>query len=215
LRRLDDLVLSGRHLAELRAGALQDAVDRGGGGVEQLGDLGRPPLQDVPQDQDGALPGRQVLQGGDQRQPDALPPGDDRGGIGPLGADQGVGDGLQPRHFLALDQRLLRVRAGAAEPGRQRPPAPALQGRQAGAGRDPVQPGPQRRAPLEPVVGAPRAQVRFLDEVLGVVHRPEHAVAMRQQLAAERVGLLQEVLVDGIVCHGQVLPSSLCRRPHQ
>jgi hypothetical protein len=60
-------------LAELLAGALQHAVHCGGGGAEQRGDFGRPPLQDIAQDQYGALPGGQVLQGGDQGQPHARP----------------------------------------------------------------------------------------------------------------------------------------------
>src|SRR5262249_29289863 len=45
------------------------AVGGGGGGAQQLGDLRRPPPEYVAQDQHRALPGRQVLQGGDQGQP--------------------------------------------------------------------------------------------------------------------------------------------------
>ena len=39
----------------------------------QLGDLRRPPSQHVAQDEHRALPGGQVLQRGDQGQPDARP----------------------------------------------------------------------------------------------------------------------------------------------
>ena len=46
-------------LGERRAGPLQGAVDRRDAGAEQLGDLGRRPLQHLAQDQHGALVGRQ------------------------------------------------------------------------------------------------------------------------------------------------------------
>ena len=39
---------------------------------------------------------------------------------------------------------------------------------QARVGGDPVQPGPHRRTALEPLVGPPRPQVRFLHQVLGL-----------------------------------------------
>ena len=55
-----------------RPGPLQRAVDRRHRGVEQLGDLGRLPAQHLAQDQHGALARRQVLQRGDERQPDRL-----------------------------------------------------------------------------------------------------------------------------------------------
>jgi hypothetical protein len=79
--RLTELVLGGRHLGQLRPGALQRAVDRRGRGAEQVGDSSRPTRQHVPQDQDRALPRRQVLQRGHQRQPDAAPRRHDRGRI--------------------------------------------------------------------------------------------------------------------------------------
>ena len=85
-------------------------------------------------------------------------------------------------------QRATGSLAGPAEAGGQRTPAAALQRGQAGVRRDLVEPGPHRRPALEPAVGSPRPQVRLLDEVLGVVHRAEHPVAVRQQLAPERLG---------------------------
>ena len=53
-------------------GPLEGAVDRGDAGVEQLGDLGRLPAQHLAQDEHRPLPGRQVLEGGDEGQPDRL-----------------------------------------------------------------------------------------------------------------------------------------------
>jgi hypothetical protein len=64
---------------------------------------------------------------------------------------------------------------------------PALKLAQAGAGGDPVEPGAQRRAALELVVAAQRAQVGLLHQVLGVVHGAEHPVAVGQQLAPVRL----------------------------
>ena len=65
--------------AIVAAGALQRAVHRDHRGVEQLGHLGGLPAQHLAQDQHRPLPGRQVLQGRDEGQPDAVlqhhPPG--------------------------------------------------------------------------------------------------------------------------------------------
>ena len=65
-------------LGHLGVGALERGVDRGGRGVERLGDLGGRPAEHVAQDQHGALAGRQVLQGGDEREPDRVALGDHR-----------------------------------------------------------------------------------------------------------------------------------------
>jgi len=61
-----------RHLADLRASALQGAIHRRGRGVEQFGDLGGSPVHHLFEDEHGALPRWQVLQCGDQGQPDAF-----------------------------------------------------------------------------------------------------------------------------------------------
>src|SRR5262249_33468255 len=93
------------------------------------------------------------------------------------------------------------------EPGREGPAASALQGGEAGAGGDPVQPRAQRRPAFEGVVRAPGPDVGLLDLVLGVVHGAEHAGAVRQQLTPVRSRLAQEVFLDGAVrAHGA--PSS-------
>jgi hypothetical protein len=66
--------LTGGDLAggERRSGSLERAVDRRNRRIEQLGDLGRPPAQDLSQDQHGSLSGREVLQGGDEGKADRL-----------------------------------------------------------------------------------------------------------------------------------------------
>jgi hypothetical protein len=63
-----------------------------------------------------------------------------------------------------------------------------------GAGcSDAVQPGPQRRAPVEPRVAAPGAHEGLLDEVFRVLVRAKHAVAVREQLTPVHVGQLGEL----------------------
>ena len=60
-------------LGQRGPGPLQGAVDRGDGRVEQIGHLGGRPAQDLAEDEHGALPGRQVLEGGDEGQAHAAP----------------------------------------------------------------------------------------------------------------------------------------------
>jgi hypothetical protein len=58
-------------------------------------------------------------------------------------------------------------------------------------GGDPVQPRPQPDPILEPVLGAPGAEQRFLDGVLGLVDRAEHPVAVAGQFATKVLELLR------------------------
>ena len=69
---LADQVLLRRRLLQPGPSAVQRAVHRDRCRAEQIGDLRGLPAQHVAQDQHGALPGRQVLQGGDQGDPHAL-----------------------------------------------------------------------------------------------------------------------------------------------
>src|SRR6201996_359700 len=70
--RLAELVGGRSELPHPGAGPLQPALDRHRRGAEHDRDLGGGKGQHVPQDQDGPLPGRQVLQAGDERQPQAF-----------------------------------------------------------------------------------------------------------------------------------------------
>ena len=67
-------VLLGRPspVAQVRARPLQRAVDGRDGRVEQVGHLGGTESEDIAQDEDGQLAGRQHLQGGHERQRDRL-----------------------------------------------------------------------------------------------------------------------------------------------
>src|SRR5580700_10085941 len=64
---------------------------------------------------------------------------------------------------------------------------------QARVGRNAVEPGAKRSAPveaveLEAVEAPPRAQIGLLNGVLGFVQGAKHAVTMQVELAAERFG---------------------------
>src|SRR5262249_22978428 len=95
-RRL--LAACGEPLVRGLTGALQEAVDGGGGGAERRGDLGWCEPENVAEQEDRSLAARQVLEGGDEGQFDALAPliaGLWRGGpvLDPEGV---VGVGRQP-----------------------------------------------------------------------------------------------------------------------
>ena len=194
--RLGELVLGGHRLRELGPGATEAAVDRRGRRAQQLRHLGGRPLQHVPQDQHRALPGGQVLQRRDERQPDTRPRGRDGRRVLPVLGDPHVGERLQPRHLRRCLQRRLRVVGRPAQTGRQRPAAAPLDRGQTHIGRDPIQPSPHRRPALEPLVRPPRPQERLLDQVLGLIHRTQQSVAVSQQLTAEPAGQTGEVLAD-------------------
>jgi hypothetical protein len=63
------------------AGALERAVGRGHGRVQELGGLGRREGEHVAQQQSGALGGREPLHRGDERRRDTVTPLDDGGRI--------------------------------------------------------------------------------------------------------------------------------------
>jgi hypothetical protein len=185
---LDDRGAAGVELQPVERGAcaLQRAVDRGHGRVEQLGDLAGLPAQDLAQDEHRALAGRQVLQRRDERQPDRLARCGDLRRIA-IGQHAGVGHGLQPR-LLGQDARQRRVgRRRRGQVHRSRAALGALQHVEGDVRRDPVQPGAQRRRGLEPVGRTPRADHRLLHGVLGLERRAEHAIAVARQLAAVRL----------------------------
>ena len=103
-RRLGAQVVVG----ERRAGPLQRAVDRHHGGVEQLRDLVGLPLQDLAQDEHRALPRREVLQRGDERQSHRLALHRFLGRIAGRLHDPAVGDGSDPRARAAADRSARR-----------------------------------------------------------------------------------------------------------
>jgi hypothetical protein len=87
-----------------------------------------------------------------------------------------------------LVEHLVRVRLEPQHLAVGRDGARALVERvEAGVGGDPVQPRAHRRACLERRARSPRAQHRLLDDVLGLLERAEHPVAVDVKLAAVRL----------------------------
>ena len=172
-----------------RAGPLQRAVDRRVGRLEQLGDLFGAPAQHLTQDEDGALARRQVLQCGDEREPDGVAGDRDVGRVA-VGADAVVRHRFDPGAARArlTEQRRQRRRRGR-QVDRQRTAFPAAERVEADIRGNAVEPGPERGPAVEAVEAAPGPDHRLLDGVLGVVHRPEHPVAVSGQLAAVPVEL--------------------------
>src|SRR5271163_3479002 len=89
----------------------------------------------------------------------------------------------------------VRVVRTSTQTRGQHPAGSVFQCAQASGGGDPVQPGPQCGAFFECRVAAPAAHVSLLDEILGIVHRAEHAIAVCNQLATKRRRLLDEILL--------------------
>ena len=177
-------------------GALEGAGHRLLGAVQDARGLARPESQDVPQDQHGALPWRQQLQGGDEGHRDRL------GGLIPgLGAGRGVGEpleqhvgvGLQPGH-LAEPGGLGQLNPGR-RPVHRRSPARRAQRVQAAPGGDLVQPDTHRGAALEPGQALPGRQQGLLQRVLRVEGRAEDPVAVHLQLAPVGADELAERLL--------------------
>jgi hypothetical protein len=131
------LPLRGQVLPHPGPGALQRAVHGVDGVAEEFRDVLRRPAEHVPQDQHGPRARREVLDRDQVRQLDRLPRDGDglrlvrvtRGQF----VEQPVRVGLQP-------PRLAAGRGLGAALGEQV---------QAGVGGDPVEPGPERRPPLE------------------------------------------------------------------
>jgi hypothetical protein len=108
--------------------------------------------------------------------------------------EQDVWVGLKPdrlgpaRRLGRLGQPLQVFRAAPAR----------TQGIQRAIGGDPVQPGTDRRASLEPLKAAPRGQQRLLEQIFGVLRRADDPVDTQLELTPVGVGQLAErVLVAG------------------
>ena len=94
--RLGDLIVVGRlDRVELRTRALQQAVDRRRRRADGFTDLGRLPLKHLTQHEHRALPGRQMLKGGHERQPHRLAGLDDHRRVGRIFFRR-IGQRLEP-----------------------------------------------------------------------------------------------------------------------
>ena len=180
-------------------GTLEQAVDRSRRRFQGGGHLRPGKAEHVPQDQDGALTGRQMLERRDERQLDRLALQ-----VASLGAAKSLID-TQFRVRIWLNPGGLRERR--AERGvrvgrgpivdRQHPDSAPLDHSQTDVRGDRVEPGTQRAAALKPPHPAPGVQQGLLNRVLGVLHRPEHPVTVRKQLTPMGLELLAECSLVG------------------
>ena len=180
------LALLGDALGDRRARALQGTVDRRDRRLQRLGDLGCGEAEHLALDQHSALGRGQVLESRDKRQLHALAAlvAGMRSRESVLHAQDFVRVGLDPDR---LDHRFARPGVGLGGRSvvdRQHPLGASRDLVKAGVGGDRVQPRAQRAANLELREPAPGPEQRVLQRVLGIVHRPKHAVAMGMQLAA-------------------------------
>jgi hypothetical protein len=157
-----------------------------------------------------------VLDGGDERELDALAPL--VAGLGRrvalLDPEALVGVRLDPD---PLDEgpvlRRLGRRAVVRREHPLRPPRDEVERR---VRRDPVQPRAQRAAALEAAEPAPRAQERLLQGILRVMDRSEHPVAVGVQLGPVRLDQPPElVLRVGRGGHRSPLKTAARRETHR
>ncbi len=168
-------------LAERRPRALERAVYRLNGRVEQLRNLRSLPSKDFAEDEHRTLTRWQLLQRRDEREADRFTLDNLVGGVC-LRRDQLVRDRLDPSLVSRnVEVGLERLECRPQFHGPKAPPC-ALEHVEADVGRNAVQPGTHRRAPLEAVAASPGAYEGLLHRVLGIEWRPEHPVAMSRQL---------------------------------
>ena len=146
---------------------------------------GRPlsgrPAERVAKEQDGALPGRQVLDGGEVGDLHRLPAHGYGVGLLPCGCrrlEQVIGIRLQPRDLFGRVHRDRKIGARRHDIRGQNTPTAAFQRVEAHVRGDPVQPRADRGPALERRPGLPCAQERLLEGVVGVINGAEHPVAV-------------------------------------
>ncbi len=184
----DLLALLGQVVVDRLARPLQRAVDGCHRGVQRVRHLACREPEHLAHDERRALTRRQQLERGDEGQLDALAllvaRGRSRESV--CEAELSVRVRLDPGR---LDER--RVEAGGdRRAGRSRPAAAARVCARSWSGRRWSRCGRTRSAAScapRTRQAAPGAQERLLQRVLGVVHRSEHAVAVRVQFAAARL----------------------------
>jgi hypothetical protein len=146
------------------------------------------PRKDVPQDQHRTLPRRQRLQRRNECQPNRLALRDQRGRIPINRKHPAVRNRLQPgtrRQRGAEVWPTLRRRAQIHCPGT---PLRTAQHVQADIGRNRIKPGPHRSTRrVVPIGVAPCPHKRLLHRILGLERRPQHPIAVTDQLCTQRL----------------------------
>jgi hypothetical protein len=176
---------------------MQEAIDRRLAGLEHVGDFAGTETEHVAQHEHRSLLRREVLEPrdkGQRRRFLGLVAGVRTRGVVGDAVEQDVGVGLEPDRLGAA----CRLGDRRHSPGLLRAASARPQRVERTVGRDPVQPGADGGAPLEPLEPAPCGEQRLLDQVLGVLGRPDDAVDVLLELTPVRVGQLSErILVAG------------------
>ncbi len=161
--------------------ATERALHRRRARVEDGGALLCAEAKDVARDERRALLRRQELKRGEEREADALVFVVSRfGGLDFVHVDV---------RWARSDERVhVSQRRSLARGGRRSEVLGALAGRailqsiEARARRDAIEPRAHARATIEPREPAPRAQQALLQQIVRVVDRPRHAIAVRPEL---------------------------------
>jgi hypothetical protein len=169
-------------LLHRRSRPLERAVHGGQAHLEHGSGVVRGPVERVAEDQDRALARRKMLDGGQECELDRLSRDDGFAWLGRV-VDEEVGVRLKPREVGGRNRTAAEL-GGRAGLVRHEAPGPALEDPEGGVGRDPIEPGSERRAPVIRLAAAPGAEEGVLDGVLGVLERAEHPVGVHLQLGA-------------------------------
>jgi hypothetical protein len=95
---------------------------------------------------------------------------------------QAIWKGLQPRDLHRRFGVVRWLECRRPKVGRHDTPWPTSERGQTDVRGDAIEPGPNERAAVESGPAAPRAHERLLHQVLGLLERAEHAVAMHEKL---------------------------------
>jgi hypothetical protein len=105
--------------------------------------------------------------------------------------EQAIRVRLQPRQVDRWWEVLAEHRLRRPQVRRHDPLRTSRDSIETGVGRDAVQPRPEERTPFEGAPGLPRLEERVLDEVVGIIDRAEHPIAVdmeRAPVALAQVG---------------------------
>ena len=171
-----------KSLLQRRTRTLKRTVHGGKAHLEHRSGVVRWPVERIAKDQDRSLSRRKMLDRCEECELDRL---SHDGGVVRLRAlvDEAVGVRLQPREVGRRNRTGAEIRSRAFLVWHEAP-RPALEDPEAGVGRDPIEPGSERRAPVVRLAAAPGAEEGVLDCVLGVLERAEHPVGVHLQLGA-------------------------------
>jgi hypothetical protein len=169
--------------------ALKEGVHGNDGRLEKLGRLGRCPSEHVDQDQRSALLRGEKLQRRDEGEADALPHRDTR--LRPLRnvvrLEERVRSGFDPEALVRRWTQPSISARRASDLVRERSPTAGPEYVEAGVGRDLVEPSPRGPGRPDLILTLPSSNQALLDDLLRILKRAEHSVAVNGDGAAMRL----------------------------